>query len=972
MNEEALFVAALEKQSFGERQAFLKEACAGDSALRMRVERLIAAHQATLGILDQPAAPRGWSHVGAENAPMTPAIERAGTTIAGRYRLLEEIGAGGMGTVWKAEQTQPIKRTVAIKLIKAGMDSRTVLSRFDTERQALALMEHPNIATVLDGGTTENGRPFFVMEYVQGVPITRHCDDARLPIQERLALFMSVCRAVQHAHTKGVIHRDLKPSNILVSSKDGQPVPKVIDFGLAKAIQNSLTGRTLRTADGVLLGTPLYMSPEQADLNNPDVDARTDIYALGVILYELLTGTTPLERQRFQEAAWHEFLILIKQEEPPLPSARLSNSESLPTVAADRQLEPRRLTKLVRGELDWIAMKCLEKDRGRRYETALGLARDVERFLADESVEACPPSAGYRLGKFIRRNKGTVLSASIILLVLIGGIAGTTWGLVRADRALKAEARRADGEKQARSDALGRLRQLETGNEILASIFRDLDPHAEDKEGRPLRSILGGRLDKAAAQLDGDAVGDRLVVAELQDRLGQTYLALGHAEKAKLLFAKALATRTNELGPVDRLTLATQRNQALAFQAAGEPHEAVTRFSTVKALQANSLGADDPDTLATQGDLALVHLSLGNRELAVPLLEGVLNSRRKQFGPDSPQTLAAIGSLAMAYVGAQRGDEAIPMLEQLHDVRVKTLGPAHIDTLGALDNLAFAYQAIGKMRQSLVLYEKARDLAVPSLGPDDPLTLTILNSIAHLYRSFRRFDEAIAMGEQVRAARIRMLGSYHPHTVHTLENIGLAYMAAGKPELALPHFQQAVAGLEQLKFNHGNAGRIVGNLCTCLEKVGKPEDALSWGRKWLAIEKTRSGPESTAYAATLLEFGERLMVDDRYLDAEPILRECVDICRRTQPDVWQTYYAQSMLGGALMGQKNDTDAEPFLLQGYEGLKAREDRIPLLLARHHIAKALEGIVQLYKSTNQPEKATAWRSRSPTPVEHKPKL
>ena len=410
--------------------------------------------------------------------------ERVGTVIAGRYRLLEEIGAGGMGTVWKAEQTQPVRRMVALKLIKAGMDSRTVLSRFEAERQALALMEHPNIARVLDGGTTESGRPFFVMEYVKGVPFTRYCDDARLTIAQRLALFVPVCQAVQHAHTKGVIHRDLKPSNILVCLYDGQPVPKVIDFGLAKAIEQPLTERTLHTAHGVLVGTPLYMSPEQAEFNNLDVDARTDIYALGVILYELLTGTTPLERQRFQEAAWHELLRLIKEEEPPRPSARLSDSESLPSLAAQRQLEPVRLTRLVRGELDWIVMKCLEKDRSRRYETANGLARDVERYLADESVEACPPSAGYRLRKFVRRHRGPVLAAAIIFLLLVGGIVGTTWGLIRADRARKAEADRAEGEKTANAQAQKRLQQIEKGSEILASVFGRSRPSRRG-EGRP-------------------------------------------------------------------------------------------------------------------------------------------------------------------------------------------------------------------------------------------------------------------------------------------------------------------------------------------------------------------------------------------------------------------------------------------------------------------------------------------------------
>src|SRR5437870_4805090 len=317
----------------------------------------------------------------------------------GPYKLLQVIGEGGMGVVYMAEQEQPVKRRVALKLIKPGMDSRQVLSRFEAERQALALMDHPNIAKVFDGGMTNEGRPFFVMEYVKGVPITQYCDDARLSIQQRLKLFAQVCQAVQHAHQKGIIHRDLKPSNILVCLYDGQPVPKVIDFGLAKAMHQPLTEHTLHTAHGVMMGTPLYMSPEQAELNNLDVDTRTDIYALGVILYELLTGTTPLEKQRFKEAAWQEMLRLIKEEEPPRPSARLSGSKTLPSLAAQRQLEPVKLTKLVRGELDWIVMKCLEKDRARRYETANGFARDVQAYLADEPVEACPPSARYRPSK---------------------------------------------------------------------------------------------------------------------------------------------------------------------------------------------------------------------------------------------------------------------------------------------------------------------------------------------------------------------------------------------------------------------------------------------------------------------------------------------------------------------------------------------------------------------------------------------
>jgi serine/threonine protein kinase len=343
-----------------------------------------------------------------------------------------------MGTVYMAEQTQPVKRLVALKLIKAGMDTRQVLARFGAERQALALMDHPNIARVLDAGATETGRPYFVMELVKGVPITRYCDDRRLTLRERLELFVPVCQAVQHAHQKGVIHRDLKPSNILVAQYDGRPVPKVIDFGVAKATGPRLTEQTLYTEFGSVVGTLEYMSPEQAELNQLDIDTRSDVYSLGAILYELLTGSTPLGPERLKAAAFVEMLRVIREEDSPRPSARLSTTEELPSIAACRQVEPRKLSALVRGELDWIVMKALEKDRNRRYDTANGLALDVQRYLADEPVSACPPSARYRFRKFARRHKAAVLSAGIVVLVLGLGIIGTSCGLFLAKRACAA------------------------------------------------------------------------------------------------------------------------------------------------------------------------------------------------------------------------------------------------------------------------------------------------------------------------------------------------------------------------------------------------------------------------------------------------------------------------------------------------------------------------------------------------------
>jgi tetratricopeptide (TPR) repeat protein len=426
-SEQSIFLHALGLPTAAERAAYLDEVCRDNTGLRAGVEALLAAHQRLGGALPPTTGGEPAGVVAAESPPVSDGggVE-GGAVLSGRYKLVQQIGEGGMGTVWMAQQQEPVKRLVALKVIKPGMDSKQVLARFEAERQALALMDHPHIAKVLDGGATESGRPYFVMELVKGVPITRYCDEHRLTPKQRLELFVPVCQAVQHAHQKGIIHRDLKPSNILVAPYDGRPVPKVIDFGIAKATGQQLTEHTLVTGFGAVVGTLEYMSPEQAKLNQLDIDTRSDIYSLGVLLYELLTGTTPLERKRLKQAAMLEVLRLIREEEPPKPSTRLSSTDELPSVAANRGLEPRKLSGLVRGELDWIVMKALEKDRGRRYETANGFAQDIERFLHDEPVLACPPSAWYRFRKFVRRNKTALAVAGLILffIALMGGGGG--------------------------------------------------------------------------------------------------------------------------------------------------------------------------------------------------------------------------------------------------------------------------------------------------------------------------------------------------------------------------------------------------------------------------------------------------------------------------------------------------------------------------------------------------------------------
>jgi serine/threonine protein kinase len=410
---DTVFCEAVEIADADARAAYLARVCGADAGLRQRVEALLAAHFQAGSFLDRPAeALAAFAACAAGNDPSD--VQEPGSVI-GPYTLVEKVGEGGMGAVYVADQTAPVKRRVALKVIKPGMDTREVVARFETERQALALMDHPNIATVLDAGTTDWGRPYFVMELVRGLPITEYCDQARLPADLRLRLFAQLCRAVQHAHQKGVIHRDLKPSNVLVTLHDGEPVPKVIDFGVAKALGQQLTDKTLHTGITQMIGTPMYMSPEQAELSGLDVDTRADVYGLGVLLYELLTGTTPFDQETLLRAGFDEMRRKIREDEPPRPSQRVSTLDAAArsTVSARRGLDERRLSRLLRGDLDWVVMKALEKDRDRRYESAGAFAADVERYLAGRPVEARPPSAGYRLRKFALRNKAAVATVAV-------------------------------------------------------------------------------------------------------------------------------------------------------------------------------------------------------------------------------------------------------------------------------------------------------------------------------------------------------------------------------------------------------------------------------------------------------------------------------------------------------------------------------------------------------------------------------
>jgi tetratricopeptide (TPR) repeat protein len=515
-----LFLAALDVAT-AERPAWLERECGPDTELRQRIELMLAAHDTPQSLLDRlapapepPSAATGAFDVVAAERASPMAAEQAGTVVAGRYKLLEPIGEGGFGVVFMAEQQQPVRRKVALKVLKPGMDTRQVVARFEAERQALALMDHPNIAQVFDGGETDGGRPYFVMELVRGVPITEFCDQKQLDVRARLALFVSVCAAVQHAHQKGVIHRDIKPSNVLVTLHDGQPVVKVIDFGIAKAVGQQLTERTLFTNFAQMVGTPLYMSPEQAELSGLDIDTRSDVYSLGVLLYELLTGTTPFDRERLRHVGFDEMRRIIREEEPPKPSTRISTvGQAATTASSKRRSDPRKLGRLFRGELDWVVMKALEKDRDRRYESASAFAADVQRYLADEAVLACPPGVGYRLGKLVRRHKGPVVAAAVVALVLVAGIAGTSTGLVRA----------LDAEQQAltdRDDKAAALGKVEAERDAKDRALREKAEALRAKEQALQQAIAATQAEAQARRQTRQALST-LTSEVVEELLGQ-------------------------------------------------------------------------------------------------------------------------------------------------------------------------------------------------------------------------------------------------------------------------------------------------------------------------------------------------------------------------------------------------------------------------------------------------------------------
>jgi len=990
----AIFLDAIDEADETRRRARLDEACAGDAALRNRVDELIASFQAAGSFLDKKP---GEIRV---TLDMPAVSEKPGTQI-GPYKLREQIGEGGFGVVYVAEQERPVARKVALKIIKPGMDTRDVIARFEAERQALALMDHPNIAKVLDAGTTGEpgasatgandrrtpvahapgspGRPYFVMELVRGVPITEFCDERKLNTRERLDLFIDVCRAVQHAHQKGIIHRDIKPSNVMVTLRDDKPIPKVIDFGVSKALSSKLTEKTIYTAYGQMIGTPLYMSPEQAQLNEIDVDTRSDVYSLGVLLYELLTGTTPFDKDTLQKSGFDEMRRIIREVDPPRPSARIStlNAELLSTISAKHHIDPRKLSASLRGELDWIVMKALEKDRNRRYESASAFAADVARYLADEPVQARLASAWYRLRKLARRRKGAFAATAVLslaLLVAVGAIAGSLGWLARdrearqtrlaqqvelilddVDRLMReqkwpealAAARRAEAAIESGDADEATRQQLRTILEDLRFIDRlerirmermaivdgNFDYGGADRKYDRAFRRYGVDVDRMPVHISLERLKSRpalaVTVAAACDDWVEVRWSISRSDAGgrKRLTAIARAIDSNPLRDRLRATWGqdvTPRLQADLRRLAGsidvDTQHPATLNNLAHTLRRAKLGDVAVQLLrraqaAHPGDFWL-NDALGRQLYWQRDYEGAIRFHAVAVSI-RPNSTAAHNNLGLALEKLGRRDEAVACYR-----RAIELDPRHAN---AHTNLGIALRHQGRLGEAVACYRRAIEL--------NPPPVVACMNLGDILSQQGKLDEAIAC--------YRKASEFAPENRLVLANFGNALLKRNKVKEFNACYRTATEFAPKDPHLHIDFGFT-------LLMHGKRDEAVAAFRN-----ATRIAPKDDRVLARI---GSSMLRYDLFKQSEPLLRQCNAIREKRQPDDWRRFHSLSMLGGSLLGQGKYDDAEPLLLEGYGGLKARARQAQ----PSRVREALERVIALYEATNRTKKVAHWKA------------
>ncbi len=821
----------------------------------------------------------------------------------GPYRLQELLGEGGMGAVYRAVQAEPVQREVALKIIKPGMDTREVVARFESERQALAVMSHSSIAQVLDAGATAEGRPYFVMELVRGVPIDEYCDTHKVGTAARIRLFIQVCEAIQHAHQKGVIHRDLKPSNVLITVQDDRPVPKVIDFGIAKAVGSTLTDATLFTRIGQVLGTPAYMSPEQAERSGLDVDTRTDVYSLGVMLYELLSGSLPFDREALQQP---DFMLqyLLREGDVPTPSARLGSlADTQETVARNRHTDVRALRRELNGDLDWIVMKAMEKDRTRRYATASELASDLRRYLIQEPVTARPPSAAYRLRKFARRHRGALTAASAVLLSLVAGATASTVGFVRAERSATRAAAAAE--------------RAEAVSAFLDEMLRAADPTGERGPSTTVRELLDAASDRVA---EGALGGQPLVEAAVRRSIGASYLQLGlHREAGDHLGAAlTILDETPGASGVERVDMLRELGQLRRREADNAAAERLYRHALALA---DSLG------LGEGGGAA----------------ERLLNGVRSDYG--------------LLLQTVDRIDEAAEVLEALADSERRLLAPDDVDLATTLNNLALVRRAQGDVGGAIELFEETLEVLRAAFGPSHMYVATVLESIGSLEQRRGRHADAERLMTEALDMRREILGERHPDIVNGLNGLGLLHLEMGELEEARSYVDEGLAmSVEILGERHTRTGGLLNSLGLihlAREDAAAAEAAL---RRSVAIREETLGPLHRTTLNTNGNLAAALLSGGRAADAEALARHVVE----SEESIGLTDpvfvgAAKRTWGRALAELGRFEEAEVQLVAAHELQEAE------LGAEHaHTRRSTQALVDLYESWGRAEEAARWRA------------
>lgn len=927
--DEALFEGALNCRTPAERAAYLDRACAGQPELRRQLEALLAAHDRSGAFLETPAT------------PIDPGLkldlpgEEAPGTVIGRYKLLEKIGEGGAGVVYMAEQTEPIRRKVALKVIKLGMDTKQVVARFEVERQALALMDHPNIARVLDAGATETGRPYFVMELVRGTKITNYCDQNNLGTKERLDLFVQVCHAVQHAHQKGIIHRDLKPSNIMVTLHDGVPVPKVIDFGIAKATEQPLTDKTLFTAYQQFIGTPAYMSPEQAEMSGLDIDTRSDIYSLGVLLYELLTGKTPFEQKDLLQAGLDEMRRIIRETEPPRPSTKLVTALAANPHSALRtpQLEE------VRGDLDWIVMKCLEKDRRRRYETANSIALDIEHHLRHEPVSAAAPSKLYRARKFVRRHKVGLAMAVGMVLLLAGGVIASLWQAVRATRAERAQTllrQEAEaGRQEARTEAAKSRQVAQFLEEMLEGVGPEV---ALGRDTKLMRAIL----DKTADRVSQSLTNQPEVAAQLQFIIANTYLKLSVYDRAEASAREAL--RLNRL-------LGGETNQAVA-----------ACLNTLARILLNRRGADD---FAEAEKLA---------RRALTILEAISNEETEEVA----MSLYLLGS---ALWSQERLTEAQQAQERALAIRRRIL-KEHIDVASSLNNLAILYRDQNKLDLARAALVEALSMQTNLFGAEHPDIASTLRALALVAESQGNRAEAGSLHRAALAMRQKLLPADHMSLLGSLCDVAEVLYHEGNLPEAEKWARNALAMRRKLHPpDHPELLDCMHGLAHILKDQGRFSEAEDLCRESLRINRDR-GKQDRALVDSLTANAELFQAEKKFSQAVDLRREIVELERKLSAQRPAVVTFELLNLAVVLGEQGDlAEAKATVREAREECLKGLERFPAdseaLNVRHgwalylyamaclgtgdtngYRATAAQVVPQLEKSANQLKVALAW--------------